>query len=254
MYETIQEKFTKANLELKIENESIIPGVNSDEIFQMTIEKKKNIEFFKIFFGSKENIIRILCIDPKRKQVLLYIQEAEIEFTRTEFDRKERLWFERVYKTPKNKRKYLLGRDESHLFIAELSSTNFPINTILDAHKSLKPDNYRTSNPKGKKFLRQGEWFFIPINKKENNIIENNLFFVRNKEKIGLESRGNPHIAQFILRVDDFIFVKGKIRHIDHKTLKLMDWYKVLHNNERKIETTNDNGQLLRSNVTNWID
>ncbi|MCP4763768.1 MAG: hypothetical protein GY870_18500 [archaeon] len=254
MFELIQEKFTEANLEFEIANESIIPGINSGEIFQMTIIKRKNIEFFKIFFGSEDNIIRILNIDPKRKQVLLFIQESERDYTITEYDSKERKWFERVYRTPKNKRKYLLGRDESHLFIAELPSTNFPINNVFDAHKSLKPDDFRSFKSKDRKIKRQGEWFFIPINKKENKKIKNNIIYIRNKERIGLEWRGNPHIAQFILRIDDITFVKGKIRHVDHKTLKLMDWYKVLHNNERKIETRGNQAERLISNVTNWID
>ena len=44
----------------------------------------------------------------------------------------------------------------------------------------------------------------------------------------------NSHIADKLLSIREEQFVTGKISHIEHKTLKLQGWFKVVRNNEAR--------------------
>ena len=64
------------------------------------------------------------------------------------------------------------------------------------------------------------------------------------EKKIPLEERNNPHSAEQFLNIQGEIFVSGKIKHIEHKTLKLNGWFRVIKNTEVKN----------RSGIVGWID
>jgi len=119
-----------------------------------------------------------------------------------------------------------------------------------------------------KAFVRQGEWFFIPRPKMRFE----NLPVLRS-EPIR-RGRGKPHVCQFLCRLggeqvrvcgkfpngltaDEFArldplerqrhrwrtmarnaraFVKGAIRHPDHKTIWLSDWHEVVMNTETQAQ------------------
>ena len=83
---------------------------------------------------------------------------------------------------------------------------------------------------------RQGEWFFIPTTHGEQDFINENYKNIEKKKRIG-SGPGNHHIADQILKIEDKVFVTGKINHIEHKTLKLHGWHKVIRNNERRASS-----------------
>lgn len=63
---------------------------------------------------------------------------------------------------------WLAGFDENQYFISRLP---VPCKTIVEAYEALKPEIVKQAIAEGKKVLRQGEWFFIPVSislKKKN--------------------------------------------------------------------------------------
>ena len=119
-------------------------------------------------------------------------------------------------------------------------------------------------------FVRQGEWFFIP--EPDLDVPE---LLVNRREPL-TRGRGKPHVAEFAYRTggtlvyvigvfrdaltqpeyeqyleahpearrwrwttmirDPEVFVKGRVRHPDHKTIRLPFWHRVLPNTENQAE------------------
>ena len=117
-------------------------------------------------------------------------------------------------------------------------------------------------------FIRQGEWFFIP----EPGMVVDKKLVLRNEPLA--RGRGKPHWAEFlyrtggetvyvsrdypqglteqqykellarkpsakrlnwtVMRRNPGVWVQGKIRHPDHKTVKLNGWHRVLMNTESR--------------------
>ena len=181
-----------------------------------------------------------------------------------------------IEKTSPVVRHFLMGVDERQLFVAQLVGSSSNIN---EARKQLGStvkfhEGVRKMSPK-----RQGEWFFLRATRDQEDIIE--LFIQKNKawvikkanigEYAGRAS-GNPHVADELVVITDDkatierlgwskfkrkkipkgtlpvryeqVYVRGKIRHIDHKTLKYTHWHQVVLNNEGATESA----------TQTWID
>lgn len=234
--------FAKAGLPIKVEKEplsSISFSVNNQDIFQMTIDTKgkKHIkEYFRIFPGHRDNEVRVIDTDSGKQQLILLVNEPERKYSVRLWDRNKRDWVYEKQKSPGLLRKYLMGMDECHLFIAELPRNLGSINKIKDAHKALKPDDVIDKESGTNRIKRQGEWFFIPTTKEELKEINKNLNLVEKKRPLGesMWRSGNSHIADLLLTIQAGQFAKGKISHRDHKTLKLHGWFRVVKNNEAR--------------------
>ncbi|MHA1824731.1 MAG: hypothetical protein ACTSXM_12810 [Promethearchaeota archaeon] len=126
--------------------------------------------------------------------------------------------------------------DESHLFIAELPNNLGLINKIKDAHKILKPNDVLEKEKKTIKIKRQGEWFFIPATSKEIELIEGNSNLIEKKIPLGSNTwrSRNSHVADQLINIRENQYASGKISHVEHKTLKLQGWFKVMRNNEAR--------------------
>jgi hypothetical protein len=130
-------------------------------------------------------------------------------------------------------RRFLVGEDESHLFVAQLS---IPASTVAEAHETLRPRELGGR----KKVRRQGEWFFVPATREEHELIRRRLRVGRvTNARIGahLAMRGRPHVVDELvqLRYEDgrlVEFVRGRVRHPDHEVLELKDWVRVVMNTE----------------------
>ena len=242
--------FEKAGLSCRVDKDAVSRAfsIGNFDIFQMSIDtrgKKRKREFFRIFPGAIDNDVRVIDADPIHKQVILFVHEPEREFKRLVWNREKKRNEEVTEKTPDFIRKYLMGFDEKQYFIAELPSNLGAINKVSDAHRILKPKEVTKQAKETKRIKRQGEWFFIPASAQELDLIEAQLEFIEKKERIG-DRAGNSHIADRLLRIRGDEFVSGKIAHIEHKTLKLRGWFRVLQNNESP-----------RTAITsrfNWID
>jgi len=135
---------------------------------------------------------------------------------------------------------------------------------VAQASKGLKARHRNRRHNKA--FIRQGEWFFIP----EPDLVVDPKLVLANEPLA--RGRGKPHWAEFlyrsggvnvyvcfefprgitesayrrliaekpakrrlpwrVMRRDAGVFVQGKIRHPDHKTVKLNGWHRVVPNTE----------------------
>jgi len=184
-----------------------------------------------------------------------------------------------IEKTTSVVRHFLMGVDERQLFVAQLVGGTANIN---EARKQLGStvkfhEGVRKMSPK-----RQGEWFFLRATMDQEEhiklLLEKNKIWVEKKASIGQyagRNSGNPHTADELVvipndprmspeRVKESkwkrgktpivrgayptrsreVYVRGKIRHIDHKTLKYTHWYQVILNNEGATESA----------TQTWID
>ncbi len=120
-------------------------------------------------------------------------------------------------------------------------------------------------------FIRQGEWFFLP----ELNLVVEETLVIR-EEPLSRGNGGKPHWADFCYRTggenvyvcsrhpsgvtevtyrrllaknpkakdwawramrrNASVFVRGRIRHADHKTIVLHGWHRVLMNTENRAK------------------
>ena len=235
--------FAKAKLLLKLEKSPLISFGNPD-IFQLSIAikgSKNKREIFRLYPGHEENEVRVIDADPNNQQLILLVNEPSRQFINQEWNSKTNRFEDVPHSTPGFIRKYLLGMDEAHLFITELPREG-AINKVKEAHKILKPEYVIKSEKDRKRIKRQGEWFFIPVTPEEQKIINDHENFIEKKESI--DGGANPHIAELLLSVQEEIFVKGKIKHVEHRTLKLNGWFRVLRNTEIRS----------RTRIINWID
>ncbi len=251
--------FNKAKVPVKIEKDplnTIGLSVNNQDIFQMTIDtrgKKNKKEYYRIYYGHQENDIRVIDTDSKKQQIILLVNEPEREYTVKTWDRKKMDWVYNTRKSPNFIRKYLMGMDECHLFIAELPNNLGALNKIKDAHKILKPEDVLDKEKKTNRIKRQGEWFFIPTTPQEIELINENTNLIEKKSPLGpsFGKSNNSHIADQIINNREIQFATGKISHVDHKTLKLNGWFRVVRNNESRTSSVSRN-QI--NNGVMWVD
>jgi hypothetical protein len=178
---------------------------------------------------------------------------------------------------PNEKQKFLCGHDERHWFVCAVPGPS--ISNVTAAMEALQPPEVRSAvrrrvkrvknrlRRRNKAFIRQGEWFFVPV----PELTGNEKLIVKNEPT----SRGNgskSHMCQYvyrsggetvyvgshypmglskdaytkllarkpaarawswrIMRRNAAVFVRGRVWHPDHKTVVLNDWHQVLMNTE----------------------
>lgn len=173
-------------------------------------------------------------------------------------------------KTDARTRYFLMGVDERQLFIAQ---TQTPVTTVAEARKSLgKTVQLAEGTRRGSSADRQGEWFFLETSHEVRNhidqMIEKNRTTIERDQPVGLKmgrQGGNPHVADEMVVLtlknasttnhlshgfpvrDRQVFVRGKIRHTDHKTVKFSQWREVIANDEGATATAAAGGVF-------WVD
>lgn len=176
--------------------------------FLMDIRRDgKKGEVFVIRPGDAE--VRIVNTDKKLQQAILFVGEKESEVTFRTWDSSQRKAVMRTNKIKAEKRHFLMGMDESHLFICRLPTAAA---TVSEAHRILAPDEVRDRRSRKEKVLRQGEWFFTPINRSvidiESLIKEHGIY---SNHRIGpVGRRGRAHIADQMIRVPHRVFYSAQ--------------------------------------------
>jgi len=163
------------------------------------------------------------------------------------------------HRTPSAKRHFLCGVDERQLFIAQLPRA---VSSVREAHASLKSTTVSLAEGQGFRAERQGEWFFVEPTPQELMAIDvgfrKKIITVERNVPIGpftvagglrgprvRQFGGNPHTADelivlpgtpvengFVVRNRREVFIRGRVRHVDHATVKFSDWRKVIRNAE----------------------
>lgn len=273
----LQRSFSAVPVGLKLLGGPINPG--NPAIFQMNIQQSQRFgEYVQIWPGARNNEIEVLSSDPSLLQLVLRVKEPRRRFVEivrkmswtkpeeveahalagggrilkeTRYDWRLEMW------TPSVDRRYLCGRDDLHLFIAQVREGT----SVVEAHESLKPDEVRraeASSPAA--VLRQGEWFFLPASGEESDRLLRELAerprALKLRAPVG--DGGRPHIADSVISIDrrtrtqhreyrrSEVYARGAVVHPDHRALWLEDWRRVVRNREVR-----SSGDRLR---TRWID
>lgn len=214
--------------------------------------------------------VKVLGIDSRINQAVLMVHEPEREFVERVWNPDTRELEDVARKTSEAKRRFLVGMDECHLFIAQLTS---PATSVQQAHEGLRPRSVPAGRAAKKlKIVRQGEWFFQPANGGEleriqrhvaRSGVERNVAIGRGRGLL----RGRPHVvSESVLLVvnqsmtpvvrrgrtvgvqtfrETLEFVRGRVKHPDHHVVEFYEWQKVFLNTEDR--------QTL-SRFSSWVD
>ena len=256
----LMERFARAGLDLRLASS---PFTGNSEIFALDIRRTRphdvRSEHFLAWMGAAANTVQVQAVDKAERQLVLFVREARRSFNETvpEWATRSigaevgsftwrRIVAQRVGVEPRELvvrndnsvvverstsgggRHMLVGCDERQLFMCELPK---PCTSVKQAHEALRP----AAVPKTT--IRQGEWFFVPVTDHEHGNIKlalrGNHAVIRRNEAINryIPRAGKPHIVEEILPFGG-VFVRGAVRHPDHKTIQLRSWHRVVKNLE----------------------
>jgi hypothetical protein len=273
----LQRSFSVVPVGLKLLGGPIAPA--NPAVFQMNIRQSQRFgEYVQIWPGDRDNEIEVLSSDSSLLQLVLRVKEPRRRFVEvvrkmprtkpeqvqaravasggrilkeTRYDWRLEMW------TPSVDRRYLCGRDDIHLFIAQVREGG----SVAEAHESLKPDEVRRAEARSPAaVLRQGEWFFLPSSDDESERLVRDLTqrprALKLRAPVG--EGGRPHVADLVFSIDrrtrnehreyrrPEVYARGAVVHPDHRPLRLEDWRRVVRN--REVRSTGD-GLRMR-----WID
>lgn len=178
------------------------------------------------------------------------------------------------------KNKYLCGHDERHWFVAAIPESA-SVGTVRQAKEALQPREVQNAlaqksvsgkarnQRKNAAFVRQGEWFFLPV----PSMAVNESLVLKN-EPLRRGNGSKAHWAEFCFRTggetvyvcsrhpngmtfaqykkilsgngnaknwgwttmlrNPGVYVRGRIRHPDHATVTLQSWNQVVMNTEHE--------------------
>jgi hypothetical protein len=134
----------------------------------------------------------------------------------SESEREE--WTEKTERRPQHDvisykgKYYLSGMDGQNYFLCRLPRK---VKIVDEAFEILKPEAIRLFVGK---VLRQGEWFFIPV---ERDAKKEYAKMTRDYVLPKTDERSHSHTATRGIKIGKDIFVSGSIRHSEHGTLHL---------------------------------
>ncbi len=253
--DTLERKFEKMGAKVAFfENKfrrTRNPGNPSIDIIS-----KGRDETFIIDSNDQDISVEVLDVRPKERHLLLMLKDNL---------------------TNENS-KFLCGHDERHWFVAAIPESAGAKN-VSDAMDALKPPvvkealkksrvkNKLKNKRKNPAYIRQGEWFFIPVKD-----LEVNELLVHKNEPIVRAGGGKPHICEEVYRTggetvlvngsmahtekehkaylkefpdetkarwnhmtrDALVYARGYVKHPDHSTTYLDGWHRVEPNTENK--------------------
>jgi hypothetical protein len=237
--ESIQKKFQKIEADFELRNELVRGDYTVD------------VRGGKFIIRSRQDLdISVIDVDPEDRHILLNISMKEGH---------------RVEKA-----KWLCGHDERDWFVAAVPGNNSK--NIWEAKQSLKPAAVRAAESavptkkkqrrKNKARVRQGEWFFIPVDMYVAD------YLIHKDEPISRGAGSKPHIVEEVYRtggkavwtdgtkiltlaeyeavpqkdkwryrsrtMDATVYGRGYVKHHDHATIYLDGWHMILMNEEAR--------------------
>jgi hypothetical protein len=258
---SIEAAFARANVPLEITSRSLNRRLvgSGGQMVQMSISASGDSILMNIPDGEDIDV-RALGADPEHQQVVMMVHEPERKFVEKVWNRGTHKFEDATRKVPGGKRRFLVGMDECHLFIAQMGN-RAKATSVKQAHEGLRPADLPTGRKaKKQKIKRTGEWFLIPATSQEVKEIEDytKKFGIRKKVGIGTSGgsvmRGRPHIVsesvviarrtrtegpttgqhRIVVVRSGTEFIRGRIIHPDHKVVKLKTWHRVMMNSENR--------------------
>jgi hypothetical protein len=251
-------RFATAGLEVVLARPRFVQG--ADDAFHLSIERsRRHRTRFSVWPGAAPNRLEVLDVDRELRQLLLFVDEPSRWVTAflpreaappapgrdLRIVAEDRFGWTVARRPPGGKRRFLIGRDERDLFVAQIPAA---CSTVRAARAALRPLAVERA-ARRTRVLRQGEWFFLEPSPAERSRLELALtsraaFIVRAANiRDELEGRrvvgGNPHVADELVALpserphpERIAFVRGRVRHPDHATVRLRSWRRVVRNAE----------------------
>ncbi len=264
MLENLISRFASAGLDLRLAAAPFAAA--SAEIFQLDIRRARAHDVrSEHFLCWPAGTVAVQGVDRAERQLVLMVREGHREFeealpawiakTTTEPPGSP-AWRTHVAslvnvrpeliivhngraairrETKGSTRHMLVGRDERQLFMCELPR---PVASVKAAHEALRAPQAKKSKSALDRPIRQGEWFFVVPTASEierlHKSLRSNLTIIRKRTSINsmIPRAGKPHIADEIVLSEGKVFVRGGVRHPDHKTIHIAQWRRVYRNLE----------------------
>ena len=266
------DRFADAGLQLQLAPEPIARAQAAELVFQMDIRRNRTwdprSEYYVAWPGGDENVVVVKGVDKSEEQLVMMVHEPQHWFwepvpwgvvrrARRSDDwrafiaregridpddlvkENETVWVRRT--TDARKRHFLVGRDERQLFMCRLPRA---CTTVAEAHAALRvPEAKVEARSVLERALRQGEWFFVPAESADVARIEGDLarrrlwVFRRASINAFIPRAGKSHVVDELVDTRDDhgirqVFARGRVRHVDHKTVRLPFWVRVVRNRE----------------------
>lgn len=273
MQELLVKKFADmgARLKVNVSRRPVNRWTIMNNMPRFNILKDARGEYFDMSYnlaqGDEPAEVQILDLQPKDRHLLLMVRGPELR------------------QGIANKSKFLMGHDERHWFIAAIPEVARGVSGVITAKQALQPKDVRLAiesagvNPKealkrkNDAYLRQGEWFFLPV----PGLAVNEDVVIKDEPLVrggaGMRRGGSkPHMMEFCYRTggetvyvnrqypsgittvqynklsqmekkkgnframvkDAGVYAKGKISHADHATLVLPCWHRIVMNTENQ--------------------
>ncbi len=230
--ESLRRYFYRMGARLRFQVGGVRPGLK----IRIDVGRDRSGEFFDI--RSEEGVApEILDVQPVSRHLVLMVRDDGF------------------------KNKYLLGHDERHWFAAAVPGDG--VRDVRTAIASLRPEEIQDHRA-----IRQGEWFFV-----RDHSVNDLKVVVHHSEPLSRGAGSKPHMCAEMMRRggevvyvsrqyptginaaayekllasdpkasamnwqtrvrDAQVYVRGEVRHPDHKTIDLDGWHRVYMNRER---------------------
>ena len=254
MRTTLERHFAAIGARLEVRHESAAVDYRFDVV------RGRRGEYFELR-GSRLDDVIVQHVDKRGRHILVCGLERG--------DLRKGLANERRFRQAAQPlvSRFLCGYDERHWFVAGIGG---PVTTVRGAKLSLAPAAIREAVARERHrdrrhndlFTRQGEWFFVPaklptlvgwtpIHRNEpisrgrgkshwcEELIRHGGVTVRlyqgreidDAEFADLIAK-NPRLPYRTMTRDAVVYVRGRIRHDDHATIRLHTWHRVYLNSE----------------------
>jgi hypothetical protein len=224
----------------------------------LDVQTDRKGEFFEMTHPSDaEAEVAVLDVQPADRHLLLLVRRGP-DKSKFLCGHDERHWF--VAAIPETAPVGTVRQAKEALKPAAVQ--------MAESHKRLKAR--ARSRRKNAAYVRQGEWFFVPV---PGLVVDAKLVLANEPLRRG---RGKPHWAEFCYRIggtvvhvcsrhpngvtgamyqkivarnpeakswawrtmrrDPIVYVRGRIRHADHRTIVLHGWHRVFLNTETEAK------------------
>jgi hypothetical protein len=248
-------KFARIGARLKVTDRPSRRFGGASGVISLDVQQDREGEFFEVARGSgSDPDVAVLDVQPADRHLLLLVREGD-EKQKFLCGHDERHWF--VAAVPESAPVGTVRQAKEALKPLEVQMAQDLQKLRAQARNRRKNAAYR----------RQGEWFFLPV----PDIHVNESLVLRN-EPLRRGNGGKPHWVEFCYRTggenvyvcprhpngvtakeyqriltanprakawgwqsmrrNAGVYVRGRVRHADHKTIVLHGWHRVLMNTE----------------------
>ena len=260
MRTTLERHFAAIGARLEVCHEPVGPDYRFDVV------RSRRGEHFELR-GSRIDALVVQHVDKQSRHILVRgLERTDLHKTRmNDRQRQRRQTADQLVS------RFLCGYDERHWFVAGIAD---PVATVREATLSLAPAEIREAVARERHrdrrhndlFTRQGEWFFVPatlpavagqapIHRNEpstrgrgkshwcEELIRHGGVTVRVHQGRELDDATfadliarNPRLAYRVMTRGATVYVRGRVSHDDHATIRLHDWHRVYLNRDFTTE------------------